>query len=144
MILESEKRFVIKPSIYSGEGVDLFFYDQDDNKEIDFADLMNLYKKDYIVQEIASQHKVLEDIHPSSLNTIRVISFLFKGEVHISSSILRMGVEGSRLDNVSAGGLACPILPGGRLDKAAVCRKSRWVTSHPGGTVFDDVTSRRF
>ena len=76
MILESEKRFVIKPSIYSGEG--RCFYDQDDNKEIDFADLMNLYKKDYIVQEIASQHKVLEDIHPSSLNTIRVISFYLK------------------------------------------------------------------
>lgn len=138
-ILESEERFVIKPAIYSGEGVDIFFYERDENRDIDFLELMKSYGSDYIVQGIAAQHRTMASIHPKSLNTIRVISFLFRGEVHISSSILRMGVGGSRLDNVSAGGLACPILPDGRLAEKAMNKYSQWVTSHPGGTVFADI-----
>lgn len=138
-ILESENRFVIKPAIYSGEGVDIYFYERDDQDDVDFQSLMKSYGSDYIVQEVARQHKVLASIHPESLNTIRVISFLFQGEVHISSSILRMGVAGSRLDNVSTGGLACPVLPDGRLSKEAMDKQSRWMTSHPGGTVFNEV-----
>lgn len=139
LILESENSFVIKPAIYSGEGVDIYFYDKEGNQEVDYINLMNSYGTDYIVQEIATQHKVLDSIHPKSINTIRVISFLFQGEVHISSSILRMGVGGSRLDNVSAGGLACPILPDGRLSEKAINRESKWVTNHPGGVIFKDI-----
>lgn len=138
-ILESAERFVIKPSIYSGEGVDIFFYEKDDNRDLDIESLMKSYRSNYIVQEVLAQHEVLASIHPESLNTIRVISFLFQGEVHISSSILRMGVGGSRFDNVSKGGFACPIRPDGRLEKEAVNKKSQWVTTHPGGTVFADV-----
>lgn len=138
-LLESEKRFVIKPAIYSGEGVDIFFHDRDDNKEIDFQAIMKSYGSDYIVQEVVTQHKVLASIHPESLNTIRVISFLFRGEVHITSSILRMGVAGSRLDNVSAGGVACPILHNGSLEGRATNKQSQWMTSHPAGTVFADI-----
>lgn len=138
-VLESQNRFVIKPAIHSGEGVDIYFYDKEENHEVDFINLMNSYGTDYIVQDIATQHKVLESIHPKSLNTIRVISFLFQGEVHISSSILRMGVGGSRLDNVSAGGIACPIHPDGRLAEKAIDRETQWVTNHPDGTVFKDI-----
>ena len=135
-LLESEQRFVIKPAIYSGEGVDIFFYEKDNNSNIDFQDLMQSYASNYIVQEVVAQHKTLASIHPQSLNTIRVISFLFQGEVHISSSILRMGVAGSRLDNISAGGLACPILPDGTLEKEAMDKQSQWTTSHPGGAIL--------
>ncbi|NLP33675.1 MAG: hexapeptide transferase [Clostridiales bacterium] len=138
-ILEAEKHFVIKPAIYSGEGVDIFFYDREDNPNLDFNHLLKTYGTDYIVQDIVKQHEVLEAIHPKSLNTIRVISFLFQGEVYISSSILRMGVGGSRLDNVSAGGIACPIHSDGRLHSKAINRASQWVMCHPGGAVFKDI-----
>ena len=73
---------------------------------MDFASLMNLYKRNYIVQEIASQHESLEDIHPNSLNTIRIISFLFQGASSYFISYFKNGCWGSRLDNVSAGGIA--------------------------------------
>ncbi|MGI6403069.1 MAG: sugar-transfer associated ATP-grasp domain-containing protein [Oscillospiraceae bacterium] len=137
-LLEAEQRFVIKPAIYSGEGVDIFFYKKGQD-HIDIQGLMKSYGSNYIVQEVMEQHEVLKSIHRESLNTIRVISFLFRGEVHISSAILRMGVAGSRLDNVSAGGLACPILPDGRLAKEAVNKQSQRVTSHPGGAVFEQI-----
>jgi hypothetical protein len=50
-----------------------------------------------------------------------------------------MGVGGSRLDNVSTGGLACPILPDGSLGLKAINKQSQWVSSHPEGTVFSDI-----
>ncbi len=139
-LLESEERFVIKPAIYSGEGVNIFFYDRGNYCETDVERLMRHYGSNYIVQEVVAQHQVLASIHPQSLNTIRAISFLFRGEVHISSAILRMGVAGSRLDNVSAGGLACPIHHDGTLAPKAMDKRSQWTESHPGGTVFSEIT----
>lgn len=139
-LMESEKQFVLKPAIYSGEGTDIFFYDREEQKDIDFEALLKLYGTDFIVQEIVPQHEILASIHPKSVNTIRVISFLFRGKVHISSSILRMGVGGSRLDNVSAGGVACPINPDGRLASKGINKKSEWMDRHPGGTVFGGIT----
>lgn len=138
-ILKAEKRFVIKPAIHSGEGTDIYFYDQNIDHKTDISFWMKAYGLNYIVQEVVSQHKVLASIHPESLNTIRVISFLFKGEVHISSAILRMGVAGSRIDNVSAGGLACPIRPNGRLEAKAMNAQFQWLSSHPRGAVFCEI-----
>ncbi|NLL38050.1 MAG: hexapeptide transferase [Clostridiales bacterium] len=137
-ILETEQRFVIKPAIYSGEGVDVLFFDSASH-DMDIQDLLKSYGSNYIVQEVVTQHKVLASVHPASLNTIRVISFLFQGEVHISSAILRMGVGGSRLDNFSAGGIACPILPDGKLAEKAIDRNYQWITSHPDGAVFGEI-----
>jgi len=137
--LESVNQFVLKPAIYSGEGTDIFFYDREKHCKIDIEGLLKLYRTDYIVQEIVPQHEILAAIHPNSVNTIRVISFLFRGEVHISSSILRMGVGDSRLDNVSAGGIACPINPDGRLAQKGLNKNSEWMDRHPGGTVFGNV-----
>lgn len=138
-ILKAEKSFVVKPAIHSGEGVDIYFYDRDQHGIIDYQRLLDEYRSDFVVQEVVKQHHVLSSIHEHSLNTIRVISFLFNQEVHISSAILRMGVGGSRLDNVSSGGLACPIQPDGRLQDKALNRASEWVTEHPGGVRFADV-----
>jgi hypothetical protein len=143
-LLAREERFVIKPAIYSGEGADIHFHEKSRAREGGVRDLMRAYGEDYIVQEIAAQHPALASIHPQSLNTIRVISFLFRGEVHISSAILRMGVGGARLDNVSAGGLACPILPDGALGAQAMDRHARWVSRHPGGAVFADLRVPHF
>jgi hypothetical protein len=126
--------------VYSGEGVDIIFYDKNEYQSIDFEHILKLYRTDFIVQDIVSQHEVLASIHPKSLNTIRVISFLFQGKIHISSAILRMGVDGSRLDNVSAGGIACPINPDGRLAPKGINKNSEWIDRHPNGTVFSDVT----
>ncbi len=144
LLLAAQERFVIKPAIYSGEGVDIFFYDRASESASDPAPdldrLLARYGSDFIVQEISRQHPVLAAIHPHSLNTIRVISFLFQGTVQISSAILRMGVGGTRLDNVAAGGMACPIGDDGRLAPRAMTYGADWVTAHPGGTVFDQIT----
>ncbi|MBC5622419.1 sugar-transfer associated ATP-grasp domain-containing protein [Butyricimonas hominis] len=131
--------FVMKPSIDSGSGRAIFFYDSKTESRDVVKEKLDEYEKDFVVQEVVPQHSVLSAIHENSLNTVRIISFLFKGQVYILSSILRMGAGGSRLDNVSAGGFACPVYPDGQLYDKAVNRKSEWVAKHSNGTVFAEV-----
>ncbi|MGI6326059.1 MAG: hypothetical protein ACOX1U_03665 [Saccharofermentanales bacterium] len=44
-VLKSKKRFVIKPAIYSGEGVDIFFYEREKDPDLDFAGLLVFEKE---------------------------------------------------------------------------------------------------
>lgn len=140
-ILKSSGSFVLKPAFYSGGGRDIYFHiaDKGDIDVIDTAPLLKSYKTDYIVQELVKQHDVLESIHPESVNTVRVISYLFGGKVHISSSILRMGTSDARMDNYSVGGIACRIGLDGRLAKQAIDRNWIWIDKHPRGAVFEKI-----
>ena len=95
-------------------------------------------KKNFVVQELVEQHEALSRINPSSLNTLRVMSFFFNGEVYILSAQLRMGSGGARVDNYSSGGFACNVQPDGRLSERAVSSEG-WATVHPNGIAFKDI-----
>lgn len=95
---------------------------------------------DINVQEVIHQHECLNRIHASSINSIRLISLLLDGEVHILSSILRMGINGARVDNASSGGIMCGVTRDGQLGEFAYDeRGNRW-SVHPQGTVFKDTS----
>lgn len=66
-----------------------------DLKKLD--ELKNSFNNDFIIQEVFKQHECLNKIYPHSVNTIRTITFNWNGEVHVLSSVLRMGVNGSRV-----------------------------------------------
>ncbi|WP_133966417.1 sugar-transfer associated ATP-grasp domain-containing protein [Eubacterium limosum] len=137
--LNYKKEFLIKPSIDSGEGrLIVFINPKIEDKEALLKEFDNM-GANYIVQETVSQHAVLAKLNPSSLNTIRVVSFLYEGKVHILSSILRMGASGARIDNVGAGGFACPIREDGALNEFGVNRKSEWKAENQHGIKFSDV-----
>ncbi len=60
----------------------------------------------FLFQEEVIQHADLAKINPTSLNTMRIDSFKDSGEnVDIISAFLRMGVAGSHVDNIAAGGI---------------------------------------
>lgn len=122
---------IIKPTIDSGYGRLIQFFDPKKESQKRLEEIMDEFKTNYIVQEVVKQHDVLESIYPNSLNTIRVLSFFFNDQVHILSCVLRMGSSGSRVDNVSAGGLQCGIHPDGRLFSKAADKNRNWIYEHP-------------
>lgn len=62
-----------------------------------------------LLEGYVKQHYSLARLHPASLNTIRVITQVTKsGSVEVLGCALRMGV-GIITDNLSTGGIACPI-----------------------------------
>lgn len=60
---------------------------------------------DYIIEQGLLQHSALNKINPNCINSHRIISVRFNNEIFIPSSLLRMGISNSFVDNASAGGM---------------------------------------
>lgn len=131
-----DNEFLIKPSIDSGEGRLIKFFSPRNLERNKLKEAFTEMKSNFIVQAVVVQHPELSKLNPTSLNTIRVVSFLFENEVHILSSILRMGASNARVDNVGAGGFACPIQTNGYLYEKGVNRKAEWKFENQNGIKF--------
>lgn len=107
-ILANTKEFVIKPSVTSYGGRDVLFFHEPSLNEIN--DLLDsLPSKNLIFQEVIKQSKITESFHKDSINTIRIITLLIDNKVRILHSVLRYGVNNSRVDNANSGGRFCGI-----------------------------------
>lgn len=131
--------YIIKPSRDSDGGQDICFYEYPPIKDV--SALLKPYENiDFIVQKTVRQHPDLAAFNPSSLNTIRVITMVWRGEPYLLSAILRIGQTGSRVDNVSKGGYQAVIRPDGTLEKLAYTRSAgntSFVEKTDRGIVFD-------
>jgi len=58
---------------------------------------------DYIVEEYIEQHPILARLNPSSVNTLRVWVSYMDGETSVIDAFLRVGRQGSIVDNTSRG-----------------------------------------
>ena len=137
-ICRGEEHLICKPSMGT-KGAGILFYDRDDENSRSITAIFDAMKSNFVVQRIVKQHPDLARLNPSTLNTVRVISFHFKGEVHILSAQLRIGGAGARVDNVSAGGCACAIKPDGWLQGQSVNRQSTWTDETPGGIKLNTI-----
>jgi hypothetical protein len=63
----------------------------------------------YIIEQYLEQHQTLAQIHPHSVNTLRIWVYLVNGKPSIGGAFLRVGRKGSLVDNTSSGGIYCPV-----------------------------------
>ena len=63
-----------------------------------------LGKRQFLVEEFLVQHETMATLSPSSVNTLRVITFFDGTRVHILARVLKMG-NGGDVDNFSHGGM---------------------------------------
>ena len=115
-------RVIIKPSLKSeGKGVRLFNAKDGitdcDGKSV--SQLFKEYDKDFLVQEWVKQHKDMAALNPTSVNTMRILSYRSGMEVLIIYSVVRIGRSGSVVDNQCAGGISTTITKDGKLGKEA-------------------------
>lgn len=137
-----EKKVVLKKSIDSNGGKGILFFDIETDPVEKLKDWI-MSKDNIVVQEAIKQHPELDRLHPQSINTIRIITFVF-GEVHVLSSVLRMGVGGALVDNASSGGIVCGILPSGRLKPEAFDVNANRYESHPSGVRLEEISIPNF
>lgn len=134
----NEDHLIFKPSEgKKGEGI--LFYDKDDKDSMTVPAIMDSIKGGFVAQRIIKQHADLARLNPSTLNTIRVISFHFKDQVYILSAQLRIGGTNSRVDNYSAGGNAVAVKPDGWVYEKSVNHDMEWVDTTPGGIKLSEV-----
>lgn len=132
-----EEEVICKPSQESGSGRGIQFFTKNELEEVKCF-FSNKSDSNYIVQAIVKQHPALEKVHPGSLNTLRICTIMLEDGVHILSAVLRMGVDKSRIDNVTAGGISAAIKDDGTLDKYAYTYYTgERIEQHPQGLVFE-------
>ena len=132
--LNSNSNLIVKPSVGSIGGRGIRFWDQNENLE-SLKKALNV-SSNLIIQKIVKQHKDLAILHPESLNTIRIVTLFHNNSVQFVSAVVRIGINGSRVDNVSSGGLACGIDSDGCLKEYAFWGNGSKTKVHPQGTVF--------
>lgn len=113
---------IIKPSRESkGKGVQLLNIQDgiDIGSGSSLAQIFNQYQENYLIQEQVKQHKDMAALNPSSVNTLRVLSYRSGMEVLIIYSVVRIGRSGQVIDNQCAGGISTTISKDGKLGKFA-------------------------
>lgn len=99
-----QRSFIFKPlSGNCGNGV-MFVTLADAGEAGSFFD-EHISKGGFVVEEPIHQGHELALLHPESINTCRVSTFVVKGHVYINAVTLRIGVGRSIVDNAGAGGI---------------------------------------
>ena len=135
-----EGRILAKPSVSTGMGNNIRFYDRQALSDQDIDAIFRQYGKNFLVQEKLAQHPDLARLNPTSLNTVRVLTFLHDDQVHILTAVLRIGSPASEVDNTSQGGYAVTVRPDGTLAPLGQNKKWEYAEKLPNGICFQDVT----
>lgn len=113
---------IIKPSMTGrGKGVKKICIKEGktDFEGKTIKDLLDYYYADYLIQEIVHQHSDLSALNPSSINTLRIVTYRSHMEVKVVYTVIRIGRLGMSIDNESAGGISAKIKNDGTLAKYA-------------------------
>ena len=99
-------------------------------KEYKPEDLYNklLETKQTLVEDVATQHKVINDIYPHSVNTLRIVTL----NKHVVQAFLRIGNHGNVVDNFNNGGMVTTIdIESGEIKFPAIDKSGNVFDTHP-------------
>ena len=133
-ILEYEDELILKPVLDSGSGVSIvFLYKNMDYKTIE--QYFDKLKENFVCQQVLKNHISYVCGNEKALHTLRVCTLVYKNEIRLVGTVLRMSVSG-RLDNWGQGGLICRVYENGVCGDFAVSEKGKKFYQHPNGFAF--------
>jgi len=91
-----------------------------------------------LAEETLRQHPDLDTLNPAGVNTLRLCTAQKDGHAKLMYALLRVGGGQSAVDNISAGGMYCPLDARGVITADAFCDKAfGTLSAHPvTGAVF--------
>lgn len=125
------EEYIIKPALYSGGGKKIGIIDDACGSAEQVAGLFQAYGQDFVVQRRIEQHEGTKAFHPSSVNTLRPLTLRLGGRVVLASCVFRTGNSNSRVDNQSAGGIACQVDERGLLKPYGMDKYLNRYERHP-------------
>lgn len=141
---------IIKPTLEGtwGQGVKLIKTENGmiPSLNCSIQDLFKEYKRSFIIQERFEQHEDIAKLNPTSLNTLRVMSYRRENEIVILYAVIRIGRMNQVIDNETAGGIKADIdLQTGRIKGVAFgSPKEPLMPKTDVGTVLDRYQMPRF
>lgn len=134
-LCEGQGELIVKPSIESKGGRSIEFINSAGCGDADSP--LEIFKKrpgDYVVQKVIRQHPQLASLNPDSINSVRVLTLLWKGEARVLSALVRIGVKGCRVDNPHlSNGVSCVLTSEGKMIGTAYDRDWNPHLSLPNG-----------
>ncbi len=120
-------------------------------RETDETKVKTIYQEltsdNYVVEECISNYESIKQFHPSSLNTVRIVTVLnSKDEVNVLGSFIRFGTGGNVVDNGGSDGILAMIdIDSGKIFTDAYNKKGIAFKVHPDtGIKFSGFTIPRF
>lgn len=121
-------RILVKPSLDSSSGRSIAFlkrnatgvFEDIDTKEILSKEYLDKhFKQNYVVQKVMKQSPFMNRLCKSSVNTLRMAVYrsVETGETDVINTIIRIGKDGSLVDNAHAGGMFIGVDDNGKLGK---------------------------
>ena len=104
---------VIKPTTNTGSGNNIHFVNREDLGRVKL--ILNKMGNDFIVQAAIDPNPVFASLNPTSINTLRVTTYILNKNIYHMPIACRMGGGESRLDNIHAGGIGIGVLDDGRM-----------------------------
>src|SRR5699024_4176578 len=106
LLIRSDQDLIIKLSkANNGRGVAKFSIKDNkiyfDGENISFNKFIEIHNKDFIIQKVIQQHPNMAAPHPSSVNTIRIVTFRWKGEIRYLFAFARFGINNDISDNAT-------------------------------------------
>jgi hypothetical protein len=115
-------KVIIKPSLKS-QGRNIKVVDikdgMTDYNGLSLSKLFDIYKINFCIQEIVQQHDDMKKLNPTSVNTIRILTYRSEMEILILYTAIRIGRKDKVIDNESSGGISAIINPDGKIGKYA-------------------------
>ena len=125
-LCQGRGELIVKPSIESKGGRSIEFINGSGGNGDD-------------VQKVIHQHPQMASLNPDSINSVRVLTLLWKGEARVLSALVRVGVKGCRVDNPHlSNGVSCVLTPEGKMIGAAYDRDWNRHWTLPNGMEIKD------
>jgi len=98
-------KLIVKPSLDSGGGKNIIVFEpngyQTNYQNMSIKELICLYEKNFIIQKYFIQHKKMNNLNETSVNTLRIQTLLINDDVEILASFVRIGGIGAVVDKAS-------------------------------------------
>lgn len=128
--VQAHPKFIIKP-FNGGNGRGIKIVDCSGKPFDTFCDQL---KKDYpdgfVAEELIKQCKELAEVHPESVNTLRVFTVRFDDRIEFLPFAWRVGRGSACVDNGGSGGIFCALNDEGEIIKTSD-EKGRFYDVHP-------------
>ena len=121
--IQKHREFILKPINGSmGAGVSLWTVDEEVSDQY-VRQLLKLFikknKNGFVLEEKIFQVPKMAELHPKSVNTIRITTVRFDNRIEIIHPFLKFGRGNSIVDNGGAGGILATLDENGKIKAAA-------------------------
>lgn len=128
-------KIFIKPSVDANSGIGCMLVDIKNGVDTISGNkvetILENIGKNFVAQEIIKCHKSIRSIYPNSVNTFRVITYRWNGNIEAMPVIMRIGRGNACIDNAHAGGIFIAVDNDGTLHRTAFTEFCDKFNEHP-------------